>query len=87
MMLSAGGREELPHFRGQGQRPRVPGCDGSGTAERSYPASEVGASAERSYLASEARGGSWEEPPTPEARPSGQEEQPKEWCLHRHKRA
>ena len=35
------GREELPHVRGQGQRPRVPGCDGAGTAERSYPASEV----------------------------------------------
>ena len=32
------GREEL---RGQGQWPRVPGCDSTGTAERSYPASEV----------------------------------------------
>ena len=36
-----GGQEELPHIRGQGQRPRVPDCDGAGTAERSYPASEV----------------------------------------------
>ena len=44
------GREELPHVRGQGQRPRVPGCDGAETAERSYPASEV-------------RGGGWEELP------------------------
>ena len=35
------GQEELPHVRGQGQRPRVPDCDGAGTAERSYPASEV----------------------------------------------
>ena len=35
--LSAGGDRELPHIRGQGQRPRVPGCDGTGTAERSYP--------------------------------------------------
>ena len=33
--------EELPHVRGQGQWPRVPGCDGKGTAEGSYPASEV----------------------------------------------
>ena len=33
-----------------GQWPRVPGCDGAGTAERSYPASE-------------ARGGGWEEQP------------------------
>ena len=32
-----------------GQWLRVPGCDGAGTAERSYPASEVR--------------GSWEEPP------------------------
>ena len=47
--VSAGGcspctkrrREELPHVEGQGQRPRVPGCNGAGTAERSYPASEV----------------------------------------------
>ena len=45
-----GGQEELPHVRGQGQRPRVPGCDGAGTAERSYPTPKV-------------RGGSWEELP------------------------
>ena len=31
----------IPHVRGQGQRPRVPGFDGAGTVERSYPASEV----------------------------------------------
>ena len=35
------GQEELPHIRGQEQRPRVPDCDGAGTAERSYPTSEV----------------------------------------------
>ena len=29
-------REELPHVRGQGQRPRAPGCNGAGTSERSY---------------------------------------------------
>ena len=34
-------QEELPHIRGQGQQPRVPGCDGTGTAERSYPTTEV----------------------------------------------
>ena len=44
------GQEELPHIRGQGQWPRVPGCDGAGMAERSYPMSEV-------------RGGSREEQP------------------------
>ena len=36
------GQEELPHIRGQGQRPRVSDCDSAGTAERSYPTSEVG---------------------------------------------
>ena len=35
------GQEELPHVQGQGQRPRVPGCDSAGTAEKSYPTSEV----------------------------------------------
>ena len=37
-----GGQEEVPHVGSQGQRPRVPDCDGAGTAKRSYPASEVG---------------------------------------------
>ena len=45
--LSAGGGG---HVRGQGQRPRAPGCDGTGMAERSYPVSE-------------ARGCGMEEPP------------------------
>ena len=35
------GQEELPHVRGQGQQPRVPGCNGAGMAEKSYPMSEV----------------------------------------------
>ena len=35
------GQEELPHVRGQGQRPRVPGYNGTGMARRSYPMSEV----------------------------------------------
>ena len=42
----------------------MPGCDSEGTAERSYPASDVGEGApERSYPACEVRGGSWEELP------------------------
>ena len=45
-----GSQEELPHVRGQGQQPRVPGCDGTETAKRSYPMSE-------------ARGGGREEQP------------------------
>ena len=45
-----GGQEELPHIRGLGQRPRVPGSDGAVRAERSYPTSEV-------------RGDGWEEQP------------------------
>ena len=43
-------QEELPQFRGQGQWPRVPGCKGAGTAERSH-------------LTSGARGGGQEEQP------------------------
>ena len=35
------GQEEFPHIRGQGQQQREPGCDGTGTAERSYPTSKV----------------------------------------------
>ena len=31
----------VTHIRGQGQRPRVPDCNGTEMAERSYPASEV----------------------------------------------
>ena len=41
----------------------MPGCDGAGTAERSYSASEV-------------RGGGQEEQPHAEARGGGQEDQP-----------
>ena len=73
----------------------MPGCYGSGMAERSYPVSEVSGGREelprvrdqRSHPEPEARGGSWEEPPTPEARAAGQKEQPAEWWLCRHRRA
>ena len=77
--LKGGGQEELPHVRGQGQWPRVPGCDGTGMAKRSYPTSEVMGVAERSYPASEVREGGREElPHTPHARGwgGGREEQP-----------
>ena len=49
-MLNGGSQEELPRVQGQGQRPRVTGCDGAGTVEKSYPASNV-------------RGSGGEEPP------------------------
>ena len=74
-----GGQKELPHIWGQGQRPRMPDCDGAGIAERSYPTYEVRGAAERRYTASEVRGGRWEEllhAPTPKARGSSWEEQP-----------
>ena len=57
----------------------MPDCHGAGTAERSYPTSEVVGAAERRYPASEVRGGGWEEifqAPKPEARGGGGEEQP-----------
>ena len=63
--LSAGGREELPHLRGQGQEPGGP-HDRRAAAKRSYPTSEV-------------RGSGQEELPhgaKSEARGSGQEDQP-----------
>ena len=41
----------------------MPGWDGTGTAERSYPASEVRGNDERSYPTSETRGHSREEQP------------------------
>ena len=53
-------RGVTPSLR-SGAAARVPDCDGAGTAERSYPASEVGGAAKRSYPASEVRGSSWEE--------------------------
>ena len=73
--FSAGGCDwlaHLPHIRGQGRKPSVPGCNGTGMDERSYqgrhprgatlhPRPET--ATERSH-------------PTPEARGSGREEQP-----------
>ena len=56
----------------------MPGCDGAGTAERSYPASEVWGGNKRSYPTSKVRGGGWEElsrAPKPKARGGGQEGQ------------
>ena len=41
----------------------MPGCDGTGMAERSYPSPRSEVVAERSYPTSEVRGGSHEELP------------------------
>ena len=84
-----GGQEELPHVRGQGQWLRVPDCDGAGTAERSYPASEVRRGGgeeipsvqhqgrnERRYPASKVRGGDERSYPASEARGGGREDRP-----------
>ena len=80
-----GGGQELPHVRGQGQRLGVPDCDGAGTAERSYPTSEVsgGSSAsevrgsdQKSYPTSEVRVGNERSYPASEVRGSGREELP-----------
>ena len=58
-------QEELPYVQGQGQRPRVPDCDGTGMAERSYPASEVRGGNERSYSTSEVGAAAGKGYPTP----------------------
>ena len=60
----------------------MPGCDGAGTAERSYPASKVRGSGREELPHTpkpEGRVGGREEllhAPTPEARGRGREEQP-----------
>ena len=58
----------------------MPGCDGAGRAERSYPTFKVRrGAAERRYPATKVRGGSWEElphTPKPKARGGSQENQP-----------
>ena len=69
-----GGQEELPHVRGQGQRPGVPGCDGAGTAEKSYPSPRSGVAAERSYPASEVGAAAGRSYPTPNTRGSSLED-------------
>ena len=73
------GRQELPHVRGQGQWPRVPGCDGAGMAKKSYPSPRSEAEAGRSYpTATHLRPGvvDGRSYPTPEVRGGGQEDQP-----------
>ena len=37
----AAAKRSYPHIRGQGQHPRKPGYNSTGTAKRSYPMSEV----------------------------------------------
>ena len=69
--------QQLPHVRGQEWQLRVPGCDDAGTAERSYPMSEV-------------RGGGWEElPHSPRPGAAARRSNPmsKERWLHGHRRA
>ena len=75
----ASGQEELPHVRGQGQQPRVPGRDGAGMAERSYPRPRSGAVAGRSYPTPPC--------PRPGAAARRTKSTSKEWWLHGLRRA
>ena len=66
--VRGGGQEELSHVRGQGWWPRVPGCDSTGAADRSYPTSKERwlhryRKAERSYSTFKVRRGSGEKIP------------------------
>ena len=76
--LKGGGQEELPHVRGQGQRLRVPGCDGARTAKKSYPSLRSEAVARRSYPTSKVRGSGRKElphaPTPPRPRPGAEAE-------------
>ena len=65
-----GSQEELPHVRGQGQQLRVPDCSGAGTAERSYPVSEVRGGS-REEIPS-VRGQRWRREELPHVRSQGQ---------------
>ena len=69
-MQRGGDQEELPQVRGQGRRPRMPGCDTAGAAERTYPASEVRGSGREELPHIEVRGGGREE--LPQLRGQGQ---------------
>ena len=63
------GREELT--QGQGRRLRVPGCIGTGAAERSYPMPEV-------------RGGGWEEQSHVQGEAAAWAQEGREELLHVH---
>ena len=83
--LKGGGQEELPHVRGQGQRPRVPDCDGAGTAGRSYstpprPRPEAAASGEQPTP--ETRGGGWEDQPQVQGAVAAREQEGLEELSH-----
>ena len=53
----------------------MPGCNGAGTAEKSYPSPRSGAAAERTYSTSEVRGAAGRSYPMPEASGGSREEQ------------
>ena len=53
--VRGGGRKELPHVLGQGQRLRAPGCNSAGTAERSYLMPEIRVGVEKSNPTSKER--------------------------------
>ena len=79
-------QEELPHVWGQGQWPRVLGCDGAGTARRSHPESKVGATVWRSHPHSRLGLGATRSHPASEVRDSSREDRPttkKRWLCWR----
>ena len=66
--VRGGSREELPDVQGHRRRLRVPGCDSTGVAERSYLTSKEGwlcghRRAKRSYSTFKVRRGGCEEIP------------------------
>ena len=83
-----GSQEELPHVRGQGQQPRMPGWHGAGMNERSYPSWEVRGSSQEELPhvwgqgrwlrvpGCDSAGAAKRNYPTTEVRGSGREELP-----------
>ena len=87
--LSAGscGREELPHVRGQGQKPGGPHAQRA-VAKRSYPMSKVkgsGLECQAVMVQERWRGATLH--PSPGAAAGRSNLKSKEWWLHGHRRA
>lgn len=68
--------EGHPMSGGRGQWPRVSGCNGTGTAERSYPALQGQGDGREEIPHARGQGRRLEEPPWSEARDGGQGEKP-----------
>ena len=80
--VRGGGWEEVPPARGQGQWPRVPGCDSTGTVERSYPMPEARDSSQEELPHARGRGCRQDEQPHVQGAVAAQAQESLEELLH-----